>query len=92
MYSSIYIALGNIAAQNQAAQQSQAQAQSGAGNPTIMVPNPPGSVPSIAVGAASLVAAALVKGQQHDVVARQQAPGKINKVLGVIRVSSLACC
>lgn len=75
MYSSVCITLGNIAAQNQAAQQGQSQAQAGAGNPTIMVPNQPGSVPAIAVGAASL-AAALVKGQQNEGVGRQQTPGK----------------
>ena len=77
MYISICITLGNIAAQNQAA-----QAQSGAGNPTIMVPNPPGSVPAIAVGAASL-AAALIKGQQHDTVGRHQTPGNSNYSLGL---------
>lgn len=66
-----YIAVGNIAAQNQAQQaqaqalaQAQAQAQSGAGNPTTMVPNPPGSVPVIAVGAS--LAAALIKGHKEQ--------------------------
>ncbi|KAL4240955.1 Calcium/calmodulin-dependent protein kinase type II subunit delta [Mactra antiquata] len=64
----------NIAAQNQA-QQAQNQAQSGAGNPTIMVPNPQGSVPAIAVGAASLVAA-ITKGQQDAQGRKQQQAGR----------------
>ena len=68
-FSGFCIAVGNIAAQNQA-QQAQAQAQSGAGNPTTMVPNPPGSVPVMAAGAASL-AAALMKGHQ-DIRQQQQ--------------------
>ncbi|XP_060576353.1 calcium/calmodulin-dependent protein kinase type II subunit delta-like isoform X2 [Ruditapes philippinarum] len=61
----------NIAAQNQAQAQAQAQAQSGAGNPTTMVPNPPGSVPVMAAGAASL-AAALMKGHQDTRQQQQQ--------------------
>ncbi|XP_053393033.1 calcium/calmodulin-dependent protein kinase type II delta 1 chain-like isoform X3 [Mercenaria mercenaria] len=64
----------NIAAQNQAQQaqaQAQAQAQLGAVNPTTMVPNPPGSVPVMAAGAASL-AAALMKGHQDGRQQQQQ--------------------
>ena len=45
---------------------------SGAGNATTMTPNPVGSVPAAAVGAASL-AAALVKGQETI----RQAPGRL---------------
>ena len=45
---------------------------SGAGNATTMTPNPMGSVPAAAVGAASL-AAALVKGQGQDTI--RQGPG-----------------
>lgn len=87
------IAVGNIAAaQSQAQQaqaqqaqaQAQAQAQSGAGNPTTMVPNPPGSVPVMAAGAASL-AAALIKGHQQQ----QQQAGK--KGHGVMRMISPRC-
>jgi len=83
------VSIGNIAAQTQAAQQASAQAQSGAGNPATMAPIPAGSVPSIAVGAASL--AALIKGSQQlqqDAQGREAAaPGN----LGVSRVSSPAC-
>ncbi|WAQ96594.1 KCC2D-like protein, partial [Mya arenaria] len=61
----------NIAAQNQAAQQVPIPAVSGAGNPTTMVSNPPGSVPSIAIGAASF--AALLKGGQQQL---QEAQGR----------------
>lgn len=82
------IAVGNIAAaQSQAQQaqaQAQAQAQSGAGNSTTMVPNPPGSVPVMAAGAASL-AAALIKGHQQQ----QQQAGK--KGHGVMRMISPRC-
>lgn len=73
----LYIPVGNIAAQTQVQQTqapAQVQAQSGAGNPTTMVPNPPGSVPIMTAGAASL-AAALIKGQQQ-----QQQAGKKDMV------------
>lgn len=54
-----------------------------------MVPNPPGSVPAIAVGAASL-AAALIKGQPDAQGRKQQPPGKVG--LGVLRMISPCRC